>query len=666
MEDYIEIEIIVNTPHISDLHETITSILHQTNQSRLGLRVRFTNHNELDLSLEKTRLKSSGIKIIEKPSTCRFFISLTNGEIISPSFLYKGMHFLIKNSALFVCPEYTFRRLDNSLIITATTNHQMLYNNLSARLLDREKISQDIPSSPRASIIKDTCSALNTIDLPLDKYLKTLDSAPSLDFSSFSLTPQIDPDAPRLFNPLFSSPTFKQKLKSFTKKILHSFLQNKPLTPRTYTQPYISPKMHYELSCLSDIKYGLKGFCSMEFTNVTYESFFQSERLFAMYCKISQYLVSEKYSYVMVLPWLIPGGIDLFAINYLNTLAELMPTKQILVLLTNGTHKSFSKADLHFADNITLIDLPLIFQNDKRMLDLQPELIYSILNTYRPSRFHLIASKAGYDCLIKYNSEIRNLGIKILFSSYNYLVGSHNEYTGYSIQELPLAYRQGDIITTDNQNAINLWTEHFGFSTKDILLHHQLFDVGFNNISSQSTKDGIRILWAAHVRPEKNPEILPAIAKALQKDNIDIDCYGIFTPLAWPDGKNPLHTKLPNLHYMGPYGNFFKDIDLQKYDLFLYTSHSEGTPNVIIEAALANLPIVASRIGGIPDALGDNAALVDDTYSPEQFISAIRSTLSNSTKSHQKAHSLQQKLLSKHSKEVFIKQVKEMLEKSKS
>ena len=52
---------------------------------------------------------------------------------------------------------------------------------------------------------------------------------------------------------------------------------------------------------------------------------------------------------------------------------------------------------------------------------------------------------------------------------------------------------------------------------------------------------------------------------------------------------------------------------LRASDVFLFPSHFEGLPNALIEAMAAGLPVVATRVGGVPDLIrhGENGFLVD-------------------------------------------------------
>jgi glycosyltransferase involved in cell wall biosynthesis len=60
---------------------------------------------------------------------------------------------------------------------------------------------------------------------------------------------------------------------------------------------------------------------------------------------------------------------------------------------------------------------------------------------------------------------------------------------------------------------------------------------------------------------------------------------------------------------------------------FLHVSHTEGMPQVLIEAFAARLPVVATAVGGVP-ALADGAALLvppDDPEAPARELERIGS-----------------------------------------
>ena len=159
MGDYTEVRVIIDTPLISNLHETITSILQQVDKDRLNLHVIIDNQTNLKIDREQQRLLDYNIKLTDNPTDARFVLTLKSGDIISRSFLYKGTHFLKSNPASFVCPEYTFRRIENAPTIATISNNKMLCNKTSFNLFDRKKTLNCLDNSPRADVIKDTCAA---------------------------------------------------------------------------------------------------------------------------------------------------------------------------------------------------------------------------------------------------------------------------------------------------------------------------------------------------------------------------------------------------------------------------------------------------------------------------------------------------------------------------
>lgn len=66
---------------------------------------------------------------------------------------------------------------------------------------------------------------------------------------------------------------------------------------------------------------------------------------------------------------------------------------------------------------------------------------------------------------------------------------------------------------------------------------------------------------------------------------------------------------------------------VRAFDVIAISSRTEGTPIVLLEAMAAGVPVIASRVGGIPDIVTDREALLVPAEQPDLLASALAAVL---------------------------------------
>lgn len=76
---------------------------------------------------------------------------------------------------------------------------------------------------------------------------------------------------------------------------------------------------------------------------------------------------------------------------------------------------------------------------------------------------------------------------------------------------------------------------------------------------------------------------------------------------------------------------------LRAFDAFVLSSRTEGTPIVLFEAIAAGLPAVVTRVGGVPDVVGEQEALLVDSEDEVGLSAAIEGVLADSVAATERA-----------------------------
>ena len=150
-----------------------------------------------------------------------------------------------------------------------------------------------------------------------------------------------------------------------------------------------------------------------------------------------------------------------------------------------------------------------------------------------------------------------------------------------------------------------------------------------------SVNGPFRIAYVAFVYPGKRQDMIADILSLLRdKHDIVVDCYGDLDECV--DYVEYIKNKISDMHLEGKL-NLKGKIEnstlrslLKEYDAYISTSHMEMSPVNIMEAQAAALPVVAARVGGIPDIIQDGkTGLLFDDDNPQSAAIVLENLISN-------------------------------------
>lgn len=333
--------------------------------------------------------------------------------------------------------------------------------------------------------------------------------------------------------------------------------------------------------------------------------------------------IKKRPDYTFVVPWIVPGGADKLLLNYIAAIKKAHPEWHLAVITTLPSNNEWRHK---VPDGVDFVD----FGNQSNTLnEFEKDAVFSMLISQTcMERIHIINSDYCYKWVARHKKySAKNLIINVSAFCYVRVDGKDRVFS-YIDPDLCEIYDVVQKVFTDNQAVIDEAMAKNGFVKNKFIVHYQPFQ-GTNrdikkdpaSLMRRKKRNKIHILWASRITDAKMPEIAISVAKSLPK-NYELDMYGRIDDESRFDKK--IFRTAKNLKYRGSYNNF-SEIPTENYDIFLYTTNSDGLPNVLLEVAEVNLPIIASNAGGVKDFIKNNETgiLINDIYNIEQYVDAI-------------------------------------------
>ncbi len=311
--------------------------------------------------------------------------------------------------------------------------------------------------------------------------------------------------------------------------------------------------------------------------------------------------VKELPTHVILAPHLVQGGADKRIVEYAYAVVKC-GGRPLIILTDRASDDSWANKmpeGTHVLDASGLIE---------KAGDGVAQLALTRLLMWWKPVVHVINSRIGYGLLANYGNALIDSNVPRVFCS---LYGSEESkgrlggaaFNGWFFD----AHKSIDTVISDNQAHLEeLANVHAWVADRTALVPSPI-DAPIASVLDQvraaraaAKIPAVRVLWASRMVKGKRPDRLYEIAKLAHERKEPI----VFAVAGEPgdDFSREVLKKLrtlPNVKATGKAFDGWKDLAPSRHDLFLFTSESEGMPNIVLEALSFGLPVISSNVGGV-------------------------------------------------------------------
>ncbi len=365
-----------------------------------------------------------------------------------------------------------------------------------------------------------------------------------------------------------------------------------------------------------------------------------------IYRELMQRCAADHYTHCFALPWLKRGGADLVALKHIEVSARIPGCKVLVILTEPGDSPWLSRIPV----GVDVVDASRFvgeLSHDELLLILVRMLVQLQIDT-----LHIINSRHIWEIVCRYGLAISQR-TRIFASIYCDDFDRDGQPVGFARQYLPDCYRRLAHVLSDNRAFPELLRATYGYRSELFRVLKSPVEASLSEPAVRKP-EGKRVLWAGRLDRQKRPDLLLAIAQALP--DVEFHVYGD----ALLDYKTGVVDRLRQRSNVRMQGGFdgVERLPFSAFPVFLYTSQWDGTPTMVIAAALASIPIVASRVGGVGDIVTEERGYpVTDIENVALYVARINEVFGNPVVAESKAATAREYVKSEHSEAAFARAV---------
>lgn len=208
-------------------------------------------------------------------------------------------------------------------------------------------------------------------------------------------------------------------------------------------------------------------------------------------------------------------------------------------------------------------------------------------------------------------------------------------------------------IISDNKLFANQLIDTYSINKDKVICNYTPINInrfvpGFSNAKE------LHVFWASRVCREKRLDILLKIVKKCKYLPIKFHVFGESSSRYADINLNKLRWQ-DNVECYGKYINFGSIVQ-PEFDAFLYTSESDGIPNVILEAMSFGYPVLAPNVGGIGEIVSEDTGFLIDNYEDyETYSDILKNLIGDKSILKHKQASIYKKLSSSFNIDEFVR-----------